>query len=62
MFELYKQGKQVPKEKQKFIEEYKEREQFFKKFLESLIVVDPLDRVDPTKYTCMEHPAVKSID
>ena len=52
----------MPPEKEKIVKDYIEREQFYEKFVESLIVVDPLDRVDPEKYPSMNNEMVRTVD
>ena len=53
---------QVDPTKRKIIREYSERQQFFEAFVEAMIVVDPLDRIDPIKYPKMNHEAVRSVE
>ena len=48
--------------KRKIIREYYERKHFFDQFVDSMVVVDPLDRVDPIKYPGMKHPAVRTVE
>lgn len=63
-FELYNSPDtrmNVAPEKRKIISEYQEREKFYESFVASMIVVDPLDRIDKSKYPGMDHECVKSV-
>ena len=40
-------------EKRKIIKEYLERKEFYEKFVDAMVIVDPLDRVDPEDYPNM---------
>ena len=40
----------ISHEKKLLIKEYYERQEFFNKFQESLVVVDPIDRIDPEEF------------
>lgn len=51
----------VAPEKRKIISEYQEREKFYESFVSSMIVVDPLDRIDKSEYPGMDHECVKSV-
>ena len=48
--------------KRKIIREYYERKYFFEQFVEAMVVVDPLDRVDPELYPGMKDPAVRTVE
>lgn len=52
---------QIEPEKQWIIRQYYERKNFYDKFVESMVVVDPLDRVDPDEYPSMKHDAVRTV-
>lgn len=52
----------VDPDKRKIIREYKERKYFFEQFVVNMVVVDPLDRVDPEKYPGMKDSAVRTVE
>ena len=47
--------------KQKIIKEYKDREHFYKCFVESLVVYEPLDRMDPEECNSMNNKTFKTV-
>ena len=53
---------QVDPTKRKIINQYLERKYFLEEFVEAMIVVDPLDRIDPKQYPGMDDPAVRSVE
>ena len=53
---------EVLPEKRKIIREYLERKEFYEKFVDAMVIVDPLDRVDPDQYPNMQNESVKTVD
>ena len=53
---------QVDPTKRKIINQYLERKYFLEEFVEAMVVVDPLDRIDPKQYPGMDDPAVRSVE
>ena len=53
---------QVFPEKRKIIKEYLERKEFYDKFVDAMVIVDPLDRVDPEEFPKMNDESVKTVE